>query len=101
MIYIGEFAALLSALFWAIASVIYRRLGATISPLLLNGVKGVVSILLLCITMVIISTTVSFVDIRALGILFLSGAIGIGLGDTAFFAALNCLGERRTVLTVE
>ena len=34
-------------------------------------------------------------------LLLLSGALGIGLGDTAFFNALNRLGERNTVLVAE
>jgi drug/metabolite transporter (DMT)-like permease len=32
------------------------------------------------------------------GILALSGVIGIGLGDTAYFAAINRLGPRRALL---
>ncbi|MBF2078684.1 MAG: DMT family transporter, partial [Synechococcales cyanobacterium T60_A2020_003] len=34
----------------------------------------------------------------AIALLMLSGAIGIGLGDTAYFESLNCLGARRGLL---
>jgi drug/metabolite transporter (DMT)-like permease len=34
----------------------------------------------------------------SLGLLLLSGAIGVGMGDTVYFSALNRLGARRTLL---
>ena len=40
-------------------------------------------------------------DPLGLFLLLLSGLVGIGFGDTAFFASLNRLGERQTVLVVE
>lgn len=101
MPYIGEIAALAAAFLWAMASVIYRSVGVRIPPLTLNAIKGVVSIALLGITMAIFRTEMPNVGFREWAILLGSGAIGIGLGDTAFFAALNRMGERRTVLTVE
>jgi drug/metabolite transporter (DMT)-like permease len=41
------------------------------------------------------------IELWPVGLLVISGVIGIGIGDTAFFAALNRLGERRTVLMAE
>ena len=37
-------------------------------------------------------------SVSTIALLSLSGIIGIGLGDTAYFAALNSLGARRTLL---
>jgi drug/metabolite transporter (DMT)-like permease len=94
----GELAALSAAAFWAIASSIYARLGQQITPLLLNLYKGLVAIALLLLTLML--RGVSIWDISPLTFLWLSlsGIIGIGLGDTAFFNALNTLGPRRALL---
>jgi drug/metabolite transporter (DMT)-like permease len=94
----GELAALSAAVFWAIASLVYARLGQQIAPLLLNLYKGLVAIALLLLTLML--RGVSIWDISPLTFLWLSlsGIIGIGLGDTAFFNALNTLGPRRALL---
>jgi drug/metabolite transporter (DMT)-like permease len=101
MPYIGELSALAAAFLWAMASIIYRSVGVKIPPLTLNAVKGVLSVALLGITMAVVRTQMPDVGWYEWSVLLGSGAIGIGLGDTAFFAALNRMGERRTVLTVE
>ncbi|MEL6440476.1 MAG: DMT family transporter [Cyanobacteria bacterium J06621_8] len=96
--FIGEIAALSAALLWAISSVIYSRLGLKISPLQLNFYKGLVAIALITITILIQGGVPTNLTAATFGWLFLSGVIGIGLGDTAYFAALNTLGPRRTLL---
>jgi drug/metabolite transporter (DMT)-like permease len=111
--YLGEIAALSAAFLWAISSVIYSRLGLKIAPLQLNLSKGIIAIALIVATLAWQKTAftkseeapsfyggVSLTDIswQTIALLFLSGAIGIGLGDTAYFAALNSLGARRTLL---
>lgn len=94
----GEFAALSAALIWAGSSVIYTGIGRQISPLMLNLTKGLVAITLIVLTLLLRGDLFPEVSPRALGLLLTSGAIGIGLGDTAFFVALNSLGARRTLL---
>lgn len=94
----GEFAALLAALLWAMASAIYARMGARVPVLELNVLKGAIAIGLLALTIAISNPPVSEVPWLPLGFLLLSGVIGIGVGDTAFFAALKALGPRRTLL---
>jgi drug/metabolite transporter (DMT)-like permease len=75
-------------------------LGEHFSPLNLNLYKGIVA------TIGLILIAVIFIDVQQphqndMVWLLLSGAIGIGIGDTAFFAALNRLGERSTMLLTE
>lgn len=96
--FIGEIAALSAAFLWAVASVVYTRLGVRIPPLQLNFYKGIVAIALILITLV--GQEVDFANWSLFPVLwlFISGVIGIGLGDTAYFAALNNLGARRTLL---
>lgn len=95
---IGESAALSAALLWAISSVIYSRLGLKISPLQLNLYKGIIAIALIAITLMIQGTALINLSTSTVVLLTISGMIGIGLGDTAYFSALNRLGARRTLL---
>jgi drug/metabolite transporter (DMT)-like permease len=95
---IGESAALSAALLWAISSVIYSRLGLKISPLQLNLYKGIIAIALIAITLLIQGTALINLSTSTVVLLTISGMIGIGLGDTAYFSALNSLGARRTLL---
>lgn len=96
--YLGEIAALSAAFLWAISSVVYSHLGLKIAPLQLNLSKGIIAIALIVATLAWQNTALSDISWQTIALLFLSGAIGIGLGDTAYFAALNSLGARRTLL---
>lgn len=94
----GEIAALLAAWLWAVASVVYGRLGERIPPLQLNLIKGIVAIALLSLTILISGEFFPHISPRTLCLLLFSGAIGIGLGDTTFFVTINSLGVRRALL---
>ena len=96
--YIGEIAALSAALLWAISSVVYSRLGLKIPPLQLNLYKGIIAIAFILITLLIQGAAFTGLSTSTIVLLTLSGVIGIGLGDTAYFSALNSLGARRTLL---
>lgn len=96
--YIGELAALTAAFLWAASSAIYGRLGAHITPLLLNLFKGLIAIALLLLTLIIRHELGAGLQTTSIILLLISGAIGIGLGDTAYFEALYCLGARRVLL---
>jgi drug/metabolite transporter (DMT)-like permease len=93
----GELAALGAALIWAIASLIYVGLGKQMSPLVLNFAKTGIAIALILLTLGL-QASFPAIDLWAGSLLLLSGIIGIGIGDTVFFAALNSLGARRTLL---
>ena len=96
--FIGEIAALSAALLWAISSVVYSRLGLKIPPLQLNFYKGIIAIALIFVTLLIQGAAFENLSSSTIALLSLSGIVGIGLGDTAYFAALNNLGARRTLL---
>ncbi|MGP1385493.1 MAG: DMT family transporter [Thainema sp.] len=96
--YIGELAALTAAFLWAASSAIYGRLGAHITPLLLNLFKGLIAIALLLLTLIIRHELGAGLQSTSVILLLISGAVGIGLGDTAYFEALYCLGARRVLL---
>jgi drug/metabolite transporter (DMT)-like permease len=94
----GELAALAAAALWAASSAVYSLLGQRIPPLSLNLLKGIVAIALLGLTLFLSSQPLGPVSQISVFILLTSGAIGIGIGDTAYFAALNQLGPRKTLL---
>jgi len=94
----GETAALVAAFCWAIASVGWGRAGRQVAPLELNFIKGAVGVVLLVVTLALQGGLFAPVEWRAVWLLGLSGAVGIGLGDTAYFEAINSLGARRALL---
>lgn len=94
----GELAALSAAFLWALSSIVYTRLGDRVPPLQLNLIKGVIAIVLILLTLVVRGELLVSTDAGRFFMLALSGVLGIGVGDTAYFAALNSIGPRRTLL---
>ncbi|AKG22936.1 DMT family transporter [Calothrix sp. 336/3] len=93
---IGITAALASSASWAIGSILFKRLGESISPLAMTLAKGSVSVILLGLTLSI--TGYSGVNRESLVLLIISGLLGISLGDTFFFEALQNLGPHALVI---
>lgn len=96
--YSGELAALFAALFWAISSFLFKKLGKTIRPVELNLIKGAGAVVLLIFIGLFMHESLPVLTPFALCLLLLSGALGIGFGDTMYFEALNSIGPRRTLL---
>ncbi|MCM1981967.1 DMT family transporter [Lyngbya confervoides] len=95
---LGEFAAITAAFIWAGASVIYARLGQTFAPMGLNFAKGAIAVILLLLTPPLWQQDWASVELQPVALLALSGALGVGVGDTLFFETLKALGPRRTLL---
>jgi drug/metabolite transporter (DMT)-like permease len=98
MISAGALAALAAAAGWAVATHLFRRAGETLPPLELNFWKGLIAGALLLLTLRLQGGGLFVLPPAETLWLALSGLIGIGLGDTAFFRALATLGTRRTLL---
>lgn len=94
----GELAALGAAFLWALSAVVYAQLGQKISPLVLNLSKGIIAIAFIALTLIVQGDGPTAINASALGLLLLSGIVGIGLGDTFYFEALNNIGARRVLL---
>jgi drug/metabolite transporter (DMT)-like permease len=94
----GMGAALLAACLWAFASIVYGRLGQVLSPLWLNLLKGGMAIAFLLATASVLQRPWPQLPGPNLLMLLGSGLLGIGLGDTAYFGAINRLGARRCLL---
>jgi drug/metabolite transporter (DMT)-like permease len=99
--FLGEALSLLTAVIWALAVTLFRKSGETVHPLALNTFKNLLAIALLIPTILLFGHSLWFqTSSRAYVILFLSGAVGIGIGDTLFFQALNRLGAGLTGIVV-
>ena len=89
----GEFFALLTAVIWAIAVILLKRSGDTVSPFALNLFRVVVSSLLLVPTVIVGGEAGwrggSLSDVL---LLVASGVIAIAISDTLFHMSLNMVG---------
>jgi len=97
---LGEIAAILTALCWSVSIIMFRHLGNSFTPMNLTLWKGLIAISGLTITL-LFSGIQQSPETQDLLWLLLSGAIGIGIGDSAFFAALNRMSESTTLLLTE
>jgi drug/metabolite transporter (DMT)-like permease len=93
---IGIAAALGSAASWAVGSILFKRLGESLSPLAMTLTKGGVSVILLGVALFF--TGYTDLEWQPLLLLVASGLVGIALGDTFFFEALQDIGAHTLVL---
>lgn len=100
--YLGEILSALAPLAWAVAVILFRMAGRTVEPLALNLFKNTVGLLLLGITLLIVEAVAPGppawreTDPLTLGVLLLSGIVGISVADTFIFWGLNILGAARS-----
>jgi len=90
----GEFYSLACAVIWAVAIIMFRKGGEKVTPVALNFFKDAVALALFLITLPLIGRSLAPPEYgwREWGTLLVSGALGIGIADTLFFASLNRLG---------
>lgn len=97
---VGEIASLGAASLWAVAVVMFRR------PIAMWGARAINLFKCLFATCLLLFTVLFFGGMHDLavarpvhlGLLALSGLIGLTLGDTALFAAVPRIGAHRTLL---
>jgi drug/metabolite transporter (DMT)-like permease len=94
--HIGMYSALLSAASWALGAILFNKIGENVSPFGMTFAKGVIGCLLLGIVYYV--EGISMLSNHVLIILFISGVIGISIGDTLFFASLRNLGPKTQVI---
>ena len=96
----GHACAVLTALTWAFALILFKRSGERISPLALNLFKNSIGLTMLIATQIGLWLTgfdeetsrLANHHVGDIGILLISGFLGIALADTLFFRALNLIG---------
>jgi drug/metabolite transporter (DMT)-like permease len=98
---IGEAAALGAAFCWAVGSHLWGRIArsATLVPGALNLGKCVAGAIFFGATgLVAVGRPWPDLPARTVGLLSLSGLVGLTLGDSAYFGAMTLLGVRRALL---
>jgi drug/metabolite transporter (DMT)-like permease len=87
---------------WAAATMLYGRAGKVLPPIRLNAIKGVFTTLLFAVTLLALGrpfvSQLQGIPIGDLWLLGVSGIIGIAIGDSFYFAAVNDVGARRVAL---
>ncbi|MFM1800169.1 MAG: hypothetical protein RLZZ117_2447 [Cyanobacteriota bacterium] len=89
-------AALLAALCWTVATLLWRRLPATWTVQQLNLLKTLLAFLLQLPLLALVRWPPALQG-GAVALLALSGVVGIAWGDSLFFSALRRLGTRRSL----
>jgi drug/metabolite transporter (DMT)-like permease len=97
---IGEVAALASAALWAVASILWTRQMTVSRPIAMNLFKTGFCLPLFVISLLLASRGLPLVDVGAasIGVLILSGIVGMSIGDTCYFAGLARIGARRSMM---
>jgi len=93
----GEFFALASAVCWAFAIILFRRVGDALPPFELNLFKNMLGLLLVVPTLALIEGfQLAAFSLDEIGITLLSGFLGIAVADTWYLRALSLMGASRT-----
>lgn len=92
-----ELAALAAALCWALTGILSTGPSQYLGAISFNRTRMVLVFVILAVY-VALTTGWSSIEGRELPAILLSGFIGIFVGDTALFLALNRLGPRRTAI---
>ena len=95
---IGEILSLGSAIIWGFSVSLFKIIGNTVSPYILNPVKNTIGTILFLLTYCIVGNNyyiypLSMYEYLIIG---LSGVIGITIADVLFLRSLNILGTSRS-----
>lgn len=102
MPFLGELAALTTATCWAAGSMLFTHAARRVGAFTLNHARITLALVVLSIILLITRGThwADGADTRHMGLLVLSGIIGLTLGDWAYFRAFVDLGPRLTTLLI-
>lgn len=95
--FIGELAAIMGALLWSLVSFVFTSLQAKIGSLQMNIDRMLVAAILMLATILLIGISLSITTTQ-FTLLFVSGIIGLVIGDGALFLAFREIGPRITHL---
>jgi drug/metabolite transporter (DMT)-like permease len=99
ILHAGEMWAILAALFWAIAVVLFKKAGEEAPPLALNLFKDAVALVCFVPVLIVSSRTLApSWSLQTWLLVAASGILGISIADTMYFMALNRLGASFTAV---
>lgn len=96
MIGIGEVAALTAALLWSVSSMLWRQIELSAGAMnLLKNALGLLMMLLHLGVLTVVTHEPAFTaSTSSIGLLIVSGLVGVVIGDTLFLRSLQILGPR-------
>jgi drug/metabolite transporter (DMT)-like permease len=92
---LGQTCALLAAVNWAFALILFKRSGETIPPIALNLFKNTLGLILFALTLVVTGDGLAALREQStsdIAWLLFSGFLGIAVADTLVFYGLNLIG---------
>jgi len=97
---VGEILSLTSAITWGISVSLFKIIGNTLSPYILNPVKNTIGSILFLITCLLFTDSMLIDKLNKIDftILVLSGIIGITIADVLFLNSLNILGTSKSAI---
>ena len=97
---LGEILSLGSAITWGISVSLFKIIGNSVSPYILNPLKNTIGTILFVLTTLLVSdiSAVNSLSTNETLILVLSGIIGITIADVLFLISLNILGTSRSAI---
>jgi len=98
MIIPGEVLALMAALFWSIAVVIFKSLTQKISPFLVNALKNTIALVCFIITLSVLKIPLSAFTGQEYTKFIISGILGMGIADAIFIYSLSKIGANRIAI---
>ena len=98
--YFGELSALLAALCWSFAVIIFKSASKELSPLLITTLKNTIALICFFIAFIVFDIPLwysGFENIDYIKII-ISGCLGMGIADILFITALSKIGANRVAI---
>ena len=98
--YFGELAALVAAIFWSIAVIIFRSASMVISPFLITSLKNTIALILFLVTFIVLDIPLWYDDFSKIDYIkiAISGCLGMGFADAIFIYSLSRIGANRIAI---
>ena len=98
--YFGELSALLAAIFWSIAVIIFKSASNEVSPFLITALKNTIASLCFLVFFLLFDIPLWYDDFQQIDYfkILISGVLGMGLADVLFIYALSQIGANRIAL---
>ena len=99
-LYFGEIAALIAALCWSIAVIIFRSASKEISPFLITALKNTIAFISFIIFFLFLDVPLWYYDFDMADYItiLISGVLGMGFADILFIFALSKIGANRIAI---
>ena len=98
--YFGELSALLAAIFWSIAVIIFKSASNEVSPFLITALKNTIGSFCFLVFFLLFDIPLWYDDFQQIDYfkILISGVLGMGLADVLFIYALSQIGANRIAL---